>query len=126
MAEHLSKPTLTARPWPWPVAIVILLCVHAIGMIVVVFVATRDPSFAVEPHSYKKAVDWDSAHAARLASDNLGWSAQIDTDTATDLLGRRRVRCELKDRQGVPVMAATVKLEVFHHARAAERLQVPL
>jgi nitrogen fixation protein FixH len=95
-------------------------------MAVVIFVATRDPSFAVEPHSYGKAVAWDSAQARRRASDGLGWVATIDAEAATDLLGRRRVHCELKDRQGVPVMAATVTLELFHHARAAERVQVPL
>jgi nitrogen fixation protein FixH len=126
MAERVSKPDSAPRSWRWPAAIVTLLCVHAIGMGVTVFIATRDPSFAVEPHSYKKAVTWDSARAERRASDALGWVAAIDADAATDLLGRRKVRCELKDHQGVPVMAAMVTLEVFHHARAAERLSVAL
>lgn len=126
MAERMSKPSTTPKSWRWPAAIIALLCVHAIGMGVVVFIATRDPSFAVEPHSYRKAVTWDSARAEHRASDALGWVAAIDAEPALDLLGRRRVRCELKDHQGVPVVAATVTLEVFHHARAAERRRIAL
>ena len=116
----------TGRAWFWPIAIIVLLCVHAIAMIAVVFVATRDPSFAVEPNSYKKAVAWDASRAQQKASERLGWSVSIRTSDHTDLLGRRRITCRLTDKDGIPVAAATVGLEVFHHARAADRVQVSL
>lgn len=114
------------RSWLWPGGIIALLCLHAVGMVVVVFIATRDPSFAVEPNSYRKAVAWDSSRARLLASDTLGWTATVKAQPAVDLLGRRRVTCELKDNQGLPIVAATVRLELFHHARAADRQQVTL
>jgi nitrogen fixation protein FixH len=116
----------SGRAWFWPIAIIVLLSVHATAMLVVVFIATRDPSFAVEPNSYKRAVAWDSSQARRRASDQLGWSASIQTSDRVDLLGRRRITCRITDKDGVPVAAATVTLEVFHHARAADRVQVGL
>ncbi len=114
------------RSWLWPGGIIALLCLHTVGMLVVVFIATRDPSFSVEPNSYRKAVAWDSSRARSQASDQLGWTASIKAQRDVDPLGRRRVTCELKDKQGLPVVAATVRLEVFHHARAADRQQVTL
>jgi nitrogen fixation protein FixH len=119
-------PQTKGRAWFWPVAIITLLCVHALAMIVVVFIATRDPSFSVEPNSYKKAIAWDMSQARRRASDQLGWSASIQTSDSADMLGRRRITCRITDKDGVPVAAATVRLEVFHHARAADRVQVSL
>ena len=112
--------------WLWPGGIIALLCLHTVGMLLVVFIATRDPSFSVEPNSYRKAVAWDSSRARLQASEQLGWTASIKAQRNVDPLGRRRVTCELKDKQGLPVVAATVKLEVFHHARAAERQHVTL
>lgn len=114
------------RTWLWPAGIVGLLAIHMLAMGVVVFVATRDPSFAVEPQAYKKAVAWDSSQAQRQASERLGWTAQIQTSESLDMLGRRRVTCHLVDANRIPVMAATVKLEAFHHARATERFHVTL
>lgn len=116
----------TTLAWRWPAAIITLLCLHAAAMVAVIVVATRDPSFAVEPNSYDKAVAWDSSHARRHASEQLGWAARIVTEGAADDLGRRLVRCELKDKNGVPVAAATVNVELFHHARAADRVQATL
>jgi len=116
----------SARTWRWPAAIIALLCLHAAAMVTVIFVATRDPSFAVEPNSYRKAVRWDSAQAARQASAQLGWTVSVETEPVPDPLGRRLVRCTLQDKQSVPVVAALVTLELFHHARAAERLRVTL
>jgi nitrogen fixation protein FixH len=121
-----SGSALRRRSWLWPGGIIALLCLHAVGMLVVVFIATRDPSFSVEPNSYRKAVAWDTSRARSQASETLGWTAAIKTQRAVDPLGRRRVTCELKDKQGLPVAAATVRLEIFHHARAADRQQVTL
>ena len=126
MKANSPTPLSAGRAWFWPIAIISLLSVHAIAMIVVVFIATRDPSFAVEPNSYRKALAWDNSQARRRASDQLGWSASIQTSDRPNELGRRRITCRLTDKDGVPVAAATVRLEVFHHARAADRVQVSL
>lgn len=124
-AANLVAP-LAPHAWRWPVAIVGLLCVHAVAMVTVVFMATRDPSFSVEPNSYRKAVDWDISQARRRASEQLGWSAQIQVSPTADTIGRRQLSCRLTDKQGVAVVAATVQVEWFHHARAADRRRVTL
>lgn len=126
MTTRSNSAPAIRRNWLWPAAIIALLGVHALAMAIVVFVATRDPSFAVEPNSYRKAVLWDNAQARRQASAQLGWAALIQTSDKVDLLGRRHVTFSLTDRDGVPVVAAKVSLEVFHHARAAERVYVQL
>jgi nitrogen fixation protein FixH len=114
------------RSFWWPAGLIALLGVHAIAMLVVVFVATRDPSFAVEPNSYKKAIAWDVAQAERRASAALGWSAHIEINRAPDALGRRKIICRIKDKDDVLVVAAAVTIEYFHHARAADRHRVTL
>lgn len=115
-----------SRAWRWPAGILALLFCHMIAMGVVVFVATRDPSFAVEPQAYKRAVAWDSARAEQRASDQLGWSTSIQVSAVMDPIGRRRVTCRLIGGNRLAVRAAVVTLEAFHHARAAERIHAPL
>lgn len=124
-ANSVAQPKV-ARPWLWPTAIIAILSAHAIAMGAVVFVATRDPSFAVEPNAYKKALAWDNAQARRRASEELGWTARVQTGVNLDVQGKRRVAIRLTDKAGVPVMAASVQLEVFSHSRATERTQLNL
>lgn len=114
------------RNWFWPTAIIAVLSLHALALIVVAFIATRDPSFAVEPNHYQKALAWDGTAARLRASQQLGWSVTIQVYTIADALGRRRVACRIVDRYGVAVVGATVQILLFHHARAADRLQVSL
>jgi nitrogen fixation protein FixH len=103
-----------------------MLAVHATALVIVVFVATRDPSFAVEPSHYQKSLDWDVSAARLRDSQQLGWSVSIQTDTIYDALGRRHLSCRILDKDGVAVVGATVQLLLFHHARAADRQQVSL
>jgi nitrogen fixation protein FixH len=108
------------------VAVTSVLCIHALALGVVAVVATRDPSFAVEPNAYAKALDWDSSHAQRLASERLGWSAQFTVAPLANEFGERKLSCRIIDRAGNPVAGATVALTLFHLARAAHRFQVSL
>jgi nitrogen fixation protein FixH len=97
-----------------------------IGLILVVLIATRDPSFAVEPNSYKKALGWDASAARLRASQQLGWTASLQVEPNADITGQRRVVCRITDKNGVAVVGASVQLLAFHHARAADRVQVSL
>ncbi len=126
MLAPSAAPPVVRRHWVWPTAIIAVLSLHALGLIVVVFIATRDPSFAVEPNHYQKALAWDGAAARLRASQQLGWSVSIQTDTTADELGRRRLSCRIVNKDGVAVVGATVQLLMFHHARAADRLEVSL
>ena len=113
------------RAWLWPAIIIGGLAFHVLAMVIVVLIATRDPSFAVEPNHYQKALGWDGAAARLRASQQLGWTASLEVEPA-DVLGRRRLVCHIIDKDGVAVVGANVQLLMFHHARAADRVEVSL
>ena len=54
---------MATKGWYWPVVIVSLLVGGAAANIGFMIVANRDPTFAVEPDYYRKAVDWDRTMA---------------------------------------------------------------
>ena len=63
----------SGRFWPWFVAA--LLAATAVGQGIMLYAATHDPTFAVVPDYYERAVAWDSTLAIEEASDALGWHA---------------------------------------------------
>ena len=67
--------TKPGRRWPWILAGA--LTVQAAGIITMVTIASSDPSFAVEPDYYQRAVAWDSYAAQREASRALAWRAEV-------------------------------------------------
>ena len=126
MSANSAAAPAVSRSWLWPTIIIGVLSLHALALVVFVFIATRDPSFAVEPNHYQKALAWDGSAARLRASQQLGWTVSIQTDEAADELGRRRLTCRIRDKDGIAVVGANVQLIMFHHARAADRLQVSL
>lgn len=99
------------------IALVLGLLFSGVGAnVYLVYAAQRDPSFAVEPAYYDKAVRWDELQAERARSDALGWSARARASGSQLLL-------ELEDAHGRPVADAEVELELFHNARAKDRRQ---
>ncbi|MGF1511674.1 MAG: FixH family protein [Myxococcota bacterium] len=99
----------------FPYMLIGLLLVSVGANVYLIIRATNDPSFAVEPDYYAKAVDWDVQRAEQAASDRLGWNVDMEF-TATEL------RVHLLDSAGIPVDGATVEVEVFHNARAQNRI----
>ena len=59
----------------WAIAIVGLIALHAAGMLAVILIATRNPSFSVEPDHYQKALAWDRLAARQQASCSADSSA---------------------------------------------------
>lgn len=90
-----------------------LLGATLVGWGVMIHLALDDPSFAVEPDYYQKAVDWDAHRARQLESERLGWSADVHVSDASRLV------IELADARGAPLRGADVRVESFHNARAA-------
>lgn len=109
--------------WVWPAIVVGLLVLGAGANIGLLIVATHDPSFAVEPDYYEKAVHWDDKRAQDAVNLALGWRAEVEAEPVLDR-GRpaARVVVHLADREGRPVEGAAVTLETFHLARAADVL----
>jgi hypothetical protein len=108
----------------WPLIVIGLLVVQALGMAVMVTIAVADPSAAVEPDYYEKAVAWDSAAAAQAAAAKLGWKAQV---SAGPLSGAdRELHIALVGGDGNGIDEARVHVEMFHQARSGDRLQADL
>jgi nitrogen fixation protein FixH len=106
------------RAWLWPGIIIGILGVHTIGCLIVVYIATSDPSHAVVPDYHNKAVAWDQQQAQARASLRLGWTCTIETSLAADMFGQRTVRISLRDADDKSLTEAEVKLRAYHHARA--------
>lgn len=106
------------RAWLWPGIIIGILTVHTIGCLIVVYIATSDPSHAVVSNYHAKAVAWDQHQAQARASTQLGWSCSIETAMQADMLGQRTVHISLRDADDQPLTKAQVKISTYHHARA--------
>jgi nitrogen fixation protein FixH len=118
--------TAAKKSLRWPIAIVGLIGLHATGMLVVIAIATRNPTFSVEPDHYQKALGWDRLAARRQASDLLGWKAAVTSDAQLDVATTRGLECRIVDREGKPVTGATVSMQAFAHARGEERIHLDL
>jgi nitrogen fixation protein FixH len=118
--------TAAKRSLRWPIAIVGIIALHATAMVAVIAIATRNPSFSVEPDHYQKALGWDRLVARKQASDLLGWQAEVTSDAQLDGNKTRRLECRIVDHDGKPVKGATVAILAFPHARGEERIRMDL
>jgi nitrogen fixation protein FixH len=109
----------------WPGIVVGLLGLSLAICIATVVLATGDPSVAVEPAYYERALAWDVRQGEQAASDALGWRCDILIDVHADLVGGRTVTVALEDAAG-PVVGATVGIEAFANARASQRYQLDM
>jgi nitrogen fixation protein FixH len=101
----------------WPIGIATILAATVASNVGVILLTRDDPSFAVEPDYYRKAVEWDSTAARRARSDALGWQV---IPHVTGAAGGSRLSLTLVDATGAPVTGAVVQGELLHVARAAE------
>jgi len=121
MAEPQS-----ARFPRWPFIIIGLLAVQMICILIMVRIAGADPAFGVEPDYYEKAVKWDATAQARANADRAGWTVDALLGPITGLHHQREFRVTLLDPSGSPIENATVRLELFPHARSAARQSATL
>jgi nitrogen fixation protein FixH len=103
----------------WPVAITLLLVSVVAANILVMRVAAGDPSFAVEPDYYRKALAWDSIAAQARASELLGWNITPRLDPFTDEDGAL-LHARVSDSSGGAIRGAEVVVDALFNARAAE------
>lgn len=81
--------------------------------------AIGDPALAVVPDYHQAALNWDQSHRASLASDRLGWDANVIVSDVSDAKGQRAVSVELRDKQGQTLDHLDVDAIVYRHADAA-------
>lgn len=106
----------------WPIGVVVILASTVLANIGVIVFTGNDPSFAIEPDYYQKAVDWDSTEALGTRSDALSWRAEASV--ATDSVGSTRLTIVLRDAAGAVVRDAQVSGALLHIARANDVQQV--
>ena len=110
----------------WLGFIVVLLVGQVLLMLVLVYLATSDASFAIEPDYYQKGLHWDAVAAQARQNARLGWSVRIELGPDENVRGERALICRLADREGQPLDEATVAVVAFSHARGSERTAVTL
>lgn len=110
------------KGWYWPFLLVGLLGSGVAANVYFLARAVGDPSFAVEPDYYAKALAWDAHQAQARENVTLGWSVTLEVTPTNLATGRARVVAKLTDRDGRLVSGAAVGLTAFHNARAAEVL----
>jgi nitrogen fixation protein FixH len=103
----------------WPGFLIVLIASIVVMNVVMLIVASSDPSFAVDPAYYEN--QWRGG-----ATDNnqrLGWSAEVAVEPAGD---RALLRARILDDDGQPIEGALVSASVFHKAEASHALRAEL
>jgi nitrogen fixation protein FixH len=110
----------------WPAFIAGALALQVLGSIVTIYLATSNPSYAVEDDYYQKALAWDDRRAQDRRSLELGWTLQFEVTPATVAADRAVLSVDLGDAGGAPVDGALLTVEAFHNARADDVFRAPL
>ena len=110
--------------WPWIIAGALAL--HVVGSMVMVFVATSNPSYAVEEDYYQKALHWDDKRAQDRTNEELGWFVELAVRPAAKPDEKPALEVRLADAGGEPLDGAVVAVETFHNAHADDILRARL
>ncbi|MEY2929349.1 MAG: hypothetical protein RL033_98 [Pseudomonadota bacterium] len=117
--EGLSK----GRVWAWVPG---LLLTALLGtQLTVLHSVLDDPSFALEPDYYRKAVAWDSQRLLDRESQALGWHATLHAEPGTQA-SDLQLEVQLRDAKGTPLAGALLHVRAFANARAARLLETSL
>ena len=109
----------------WPIGITTVLATTVAANLWVMRIANDDPSFAIEPDYYRKAITWDSTLAQARQDSILGWhlTPRLQVVAAT---GKTRITATLTDSFGMPISGAVVKVAALPVARANQVHEVSL
>ena len=110
--------------WAWLPAM--LLGSMLLGLGVLTYLAVDDPSFALEPNYYDKAVRWDRTQAEARESERLGLQLLLSGPLTLTSDGGVELELRISDRTSTPLRAAAVTLEAFPNAFAGRVEHVTL
>jgi hypothetical protein len=91
-----------------------------IGLGTLAYIAINDPSFALEPNYYDKAVHWDQTQIEARQSNELGLKLELTAPLAFAADGRVKLQLSVKDRRDLSFSGAEVELEAFPNAYASQ------
>lgn len=110
----------------WPYLIAGALALHVTASLIVVFVATSDPSYAVEDDYYQKAVDWDIKRAQDRANESLGWIFEFNVWPPERPGDEPVLEVTLRDAANEPLSGARIEVESFHNSSSDDILRAEL
>jgi len=110
----------------WPYLIAGALALHVVVSLIVVFIATSDPSYAVEEDYYQKAIDWDEKKAQDRSNADLEWLFEFTVKPPDRPGDQPLLEVTLRDAAENPLTGATVSVEAFHNSRSADILRAVL
>lgn len=105
----------SGRFWPWFVVLLLVGTAGAQG--VLLYAATHDRAFAIEPDYYTKAVAWDAAMSRERENVTLAWT--VRAALARTASGDGALHITLMDSLGAPVRGAGVRVVALHNLEAA-------
>jgi nitrogen fixation protein FixH len=96
------------RGLQWPIGVAAVLVLAVLANIYVAVRANSDPTVAIQPDYYQKAVRFDADQALRRRSERLGWrvTLQATRTSATEA----QVVAVLVDSAGIPIRGAIVRV----------------
>ena len=115
---------IPGRFWAWVPAT--LLGAMLLGLGTMAYIAIDDPSFALEPNYYDKAVHWDRSQAEARDSQVLGLRLSLRQAPAVSAQGEVELLREVRDRQARPLPGAAAELEAIPNAFAARLQRISL
>src|SRR5512132_576579 len=96
------------RGLAWPIGMATILALTVGATIWVAVIANDDPSFAIEPDYYRKAIGWDSTMVQMRENARLRWHIQPVLDPFTRSGATLRLR--LSDDSGAPIRDAKIRV----------------
>ncbi len=121
-----GEPTRSNAGWLWAWVPVALLSTMFIGLSSLAYIAIDDPTFALEPNYYDKAVHWNERQAQARESETLGFKLSLPGPLVISAGGKVKVELGVKDRGNVAVLGANVSLDAFPNAHADHVEQLTL
>jgi nitrogen fixation protein FixH len=103
----------------WPIGVAGVLAATVAANIWVAVLANDDPSFAIEPDYYRKAVAWDTTLAQARHNALLGWRlTPVMSAIASD--GSSLLSARLTDSTGSAISGAVIRVSALAVARASD------
>ena len=108
----------------WALVPVGLLASSFFGVGWMAIIAVRDPSFALEPDYYQKAIHWDQAQAQAANNERLGYAFSVPGAVVSDSRGLATLQLKINDRSGRAVRGAHVSATAFPNAFSEDISQI--
>jgi hypothetical protein len=104
----------------WPLFIAGALTLQVASSMVTIYLATSNPSYAVEDDYYQKGLRWDETRAQQQRNRQLGWRLEYAVTPPTAAGDQAVLTTIVRGPGGEPIADAGVSVEAFHNARARE------